>query len=1072
MRVTKNKLEVRVNNFRRSVLFVVLCGISAWPQSTTDGAIAGLVTDPSGAVVPSATATARNLATNATATTQTDADGRYSLIHLQPGTYELEIKASGLSTFKETNVVVEVGRATPVDLTLAVASTTETVIVNSTAPVVNTEQQDFATNINQTSINNLPINGRRWFNFALTTPGAATDGGFGDISFRGISGLLNNNTVDGGDNNQAFFSEEKGRTRIAYSTSQESILEFQVNSAAYSAEYGRAAGGVVNAVTKSGTNQYHGDAFYYNRDNTFGAYTPFAFSPELVNGSYIQAPIKPVDIRQQFGGDLGGWLIKDKLFFYYNFDASIRHFPAVATPSNPAALFGPLSSSEMSTLLSRVGPGTKANLSTAQINQYVGQALELFQNESGTVPRTGDQFLNFPKLDYRFNSSNTITLSYNRLRWDSPYGVQTNSVVARGRDSYGDDFVKDDTGVARWVSIISPTFTNEARFQYGRDFEYEFTNPPLSGVPVSPVTGYSPEVDISGAAAFDWGQPYYTQRYAYPEERRTQGADTATWSHGKHLIKFGLDINHVDDLSKFLQQSDGNYFYNNRVDFMSDYIASQAPGVLAATGGMVCGTAASPLQCYNEYAQGFGRLAFEFTTMDYGFFVQDEWRIKPRLTLNLGLRYEYEALPSAQIANPAFPATGTFNSDKRDVGPRLGFAWDVTGKGTTSVRGGYGIYYGRIINGTMFNALSLTGVSSGQLQPTIFPTSNGNIGPIYPNVLTSLTGTLSKPNIVFLPGDLRNPMIHEYDLVVERQIAANTIVSLSWLGSLGHFLPIAVDTNLPPPSSIAYTISGGPLNGNSITVPFFKGARPNTAFNQITQIFTRVTSHYNAAVFQFQRRLTKGLQFQTSYTWADSVDDGQGTSPTLSGSAPLDPYNLAYDRGPSNFDVRHRFVASIVWQPAFFDHSAPLARWLLSGWSIAPLAIAQSGLPFTPTVTGNPPSGLGNAGSGVIGSQPSTSRVPFEERNSFRLPATANVDLRVARSFTIREKMHLELTGDAFNLFNHVNYTGVITEQYTVGGTAAAPALNYFPSFGTLNAANNNTVLVPRQIQIGARFTF
>ncbi len=680
--------------------------------------------------------------------------------------------------------------------------------------------------------------------------------------------------------------------------------------------------------------------------------------------------------------------------------------------------------------------------------------------------------MNFPKLDWRFNPSNTITLSYNRLRWDSPYGVQTNSVVARGRDSYGDDFVKDDTGVARWVSIISPTLTNEARFQYGRDFEYEFANPPLAGVPLAPQTGYAAEVDISGAAAFAWGQPYYTQRYAYPKESRTQAADTATWSHGKHLIKFGLDINHVDDLSKFLQQADGNYFYNNRVDFMSDYIASQAPGVLSATGGLVCGTSASPLQCYNEYAQGFGRQAFEFTTMDYGFFVQDEWRLRPRLTLNLGLRYEYEALPSAQIPNPAFPATGSFNSDKRDIGPRIGFAWDVTGKGAMSVRGGYGIYYGRVINGTVFNALSLTGVSNGQLQPTIFPTSNGSIGPVYPNTLTSLTGTLSKPNIVFLSGDLRNPMIHQYDLVVERQIAANTIVSLSWLGSLGHFLPVAVDTNLPPPSSISYAISGGPLNGNSVTVPFFKGTRPNTVFNQITQIFTRITSHYNAAVFQFQRRLTNGLQFQASYTLADSVDDGQGTSPTLSGSAPLDPYNLAYDRGPSNFDIRHRLVASIVWQPNYFAHGAPVARWLFTGWTIAPIAIAQSGLPFTPTVSGNPPSGLGNAGSGVIGSQPTTNRVPFLERNSFRLPATANVDLRIARAFKIREKMKFELTGDAFNLFNHVNYTGVVAQAYTLGGTAASPTLTYFPTFGQLNAANNNTVLGPRQIQIGARFSF
>src|SRR5262249_54718921 len=284
----------------------VWIGAAAWAQSTTDGAIGGVVIDPSKAVIPAATVTAQNRATNATASSQTDANGRYLIIHLQPGAYDIEAKAPGLTPSKQTNVIVEVGRVTPIDISLAVAGTTETVMVSGEAPVVNTEQQDFSTNINQTSINNLPINGRRWFNFALSTPGTATDGGFGDISFRGISGLLNNNTVDGGDNNQAFFSEEKGRTRIAYSTSQESIQEFQINSAAYSAEYGRAAGGVVNAVTKSGTNEIHGAPFYFNRDSSFGAYTPFATQPALVNGSYTQVPIKPLDIPHRFAAHSGG----------------------------------------------------------------------------------------------------------------------------------------------------------------------------------------------------------------------------------------------------------------------------------------------------------------------------------------------------------------------------------------------------------------------------------------------------------------------------------------------------------------------------------------------------------------------------------------------------------------------------------------------------------------------------------------------------------------------------------------------------------------------------------------------
>jgi hypothetical protein len=1043
----------------------------AWAQSSTDGAIGGIVTDSSGAVVPGAAVAAHSPATDATVKGETDAAGRYLVIHLQPGIWELQIQGKGLADYKNSGVVVEVGRVTTVDAVLAVAGTSQSVTVTTEAPVVNTEQQDFSTNLNETSINNLPINGRRWFNFVLMTPGTVQDGGFGDISFRGISGLLNNNTVDGGDNNQAFFSEEKGRTRIGYSVSQESIREFQVNTSAYSAEYGRAAGGVVNAVTKSGTNQIHGDLFYFNRNFSWGAYTPFATGPALVGSTYTQVPIKPVDIRQQFGGDVGGWLIKDKLFYYYNFDEQLRSFPAVATPSNPAAMFGPLSSAELTTLTTRLGTGTTANLSAAQIQQYESQAVGLLASLSGTVPRKGNQMISFPKIDWHPNDSQSFTFSYNRLRWNSPYGVQTNSVVARGTDSFGDDFVKDDTGVARWTSIIGPTVTNEFRFQYSRDFEYEFANPAHAGAPLD-ANGYTPDTSISGVTSFEFGQPYYTQRYSYPTEKRTQFADTASWARGKHFLKVGADFNHVADSISYLNTGGGEYYYNNRVDFISDYIASQIPAVLSSTKGMVCGTTAAPLQCYNEYQQGFGPLGFNFATNEFALFVQDQWRYSSRLTLNLGLRYEIEGLPPTQIANPNFAPTATLTSDKKDFGPRVGFAWDVKGDGKTSVRGGYGIYYGRLINGTIFQAISNTGVSNAQVQATLFPSTNGNVGPIYPNVLTALTGTVSKPNIIFFPGDARNPMIHEWDAIVERQIAPNTVVSISWIGSLGHFLPTPIDTNLPAPSNISYTISGGPLNGNVVTVPFFKGARPTSIFNQMTMVSTSAHSLYNAGVVQFSRRMTRGLQFQASYTLADSRDDNAyGLSATPSGNGPSNAYNVAYDEGPSPFDVRHRAVVSIVYQPQFFANSKGAMHWLLDGWTIAPINNAQSGQPFSPTVSGNPPSGSGNTGSGVTGSQGST-RVPFLERNSYRYPAVNVLDLRISRSFAIREHTRLELLGEAFNMLNHVNYTSATTQMFTLGGSAANPTLTYTPSFGQLTAANNNNVLTARQIQIGARITF
>jgi hypothetical protein len=283
---------------------------------------------------------------------------------------------------------------------------------------------------------------------------------------------------------------------------------------------------------------------------------------------------------------------------------------------------------------------------------------------------------------------------------------------------------------------------------------------------------------------------------------------------------------------------------------------------------------------------------------------------------------------------------------------------------------------------------------------------------------------------------------------------------------------VAVDTNLPPPVSITYTINGGPLSGNAVTLPFFKGARPNPNFGQMIMVASSISTMYNAGVLQFSRRLTKGLQLQAAYTLAQSTDDGQVTTATPTASYPLDPYNIGLDRGPSPQDIRNRVTADLVWKPGYFDHGSGPAHWLLSGWTVAGVFIAQTGVPLNPTVTGNPPSGTGATSTGVIGSQASTSRVPFEERDSYRYRPIQDTDVRISRGFQFRERMNLQVFAEVFNLTNHMNVTGAITEQYSTGGTAAAPVLNYFPSFGQANAANNNTVAQPRQIQLGARFAF
>src|SRR5258708_21317385 len=300
-----------------SIMLVALCALGTMAQSTVTGAINGTVTNPNKEVVVGASITVKYNGTNKESTAAADDNGGFKVVNLEPGTYTVTVNGSGFAPYTNENVVVEVGRSTTLDVGLSLQGVTGTVQVTSEAPVINTSQQDFSTNVNQVSLDNLPSNGRRWSNLAILTPGTVPDGSFGLISFRGISGLLNNSTIDGGDNNQAFFSEERGRTRIGYVISQSSIREYQLNTSNYSAEYVRSAGGVINDVTKSGTNEFHGSAFVFDRNNKLGARNPRSTVNQLVNGVLTPVAYKAPDVRYQFGGTIGGPIIKNKLFFFF-----------------------------------------------------------------------------------------------------------------------------------------------------------------------------------------------------------------------------------------------------------------------------------------------------------------------------------------------------------------------------------------------------------------------------------------------------------------------------------------------------------------------------------------------------------------------------------------------------------------------------------------------------------------------------------------------------------------------------------------------------------------------------------
>ena len=1121
------------------MLFVV----AAHAQGNVFGAVNGVVTDPQNKAIEGASVVARNVATNVSSKpSMTDSDGKFIVSYLQPGVYEVIITATGFAPLTRPNVIVEVGRTTNVDLQVALAGQAQKVDVMAEAPVINTESNDVSTNANATAIQNLPLSIRRWAYMALQNPGTIPDGTFGDISFRGISGLLNNFTVDGADDNEAFFSEEKGRTRMDYSVSLNSVQEFQVNTSNYSAEYGRAAGGVINAVSKSGSNTIHGDAFFFDRDAGWGGFAPFnTGATQTGPNTFVTAPLKPKDVRDQFGGDVGGWLIKNKLFWYFNGDGVIRNFPGVAIPNGPATFFqGFTATGTGATAVvmptSCTGATFSANLGfTSGTPLTIGQqlacrginatqanaALGFLTSLTGEVARTGDQSIYFPKLDWHINDNNTITLSYNRVRWNSPFGIQTATNVSRGTDSFGNDYVKDDTALARWTSNWGSSVTNELRFSFGRDFEFEDTTAPVTGEPVSSLFGFSPQVSFSGysventaGVSFTFGVPTFLNRADYPNETKYQGSDTFAFNHGKHFIKVGFDTYRTGDRISNLFEGFGVYSYSNMADFITDFEGFENrtnptfnPGGTPATAGLLCqslnGSTLVYVPCYSSFTQGFGPAGFDFRTYDASVFFQDDYHATRRLTLNFGLRYEKEFMPMNPIANPLFPATGFMPHDNKGVGPRAGFAWDIFGTGKTVLRGGAGIYYGRIINEQIYGAISQDGSPLSQLVQTIFPTTGSNNAkggltpgaPIYPQVNPAFNGSAGAPSIVYFAPDSRMPQVDEFDMVIEHEIAPNTVLSISYLGSLGRFLPMGIDQNLPPENGIlTYTVAGAlpalnnstimaqlPAVGSTFSLPFYPAGnpgRPNKNFQQIIELSTSAKSFYNAGVVQLNRRMTHGLQVSASYTWSHAIDTDQSSSALISGNTPLDDSNIANDRGNSNFDVRQRALVTLVYEPPFFasSDSNKIAHWVLSGWTFAPIQTIQTGLPFSGGVSGSAP----GTSLGVIGDSGS-GRIPFLGRNNFRMPDIINTDFKVARSFHLWERVQLEFSAEAFNLFNQLNVTGLNTTLFsgssgttvTSGSTvAAAQALTYSSTFNTITAANNSVFLSQRLFQVGATVKF
>jgi outer membrane receptor protein involved in Fe transport len=1130
-----------------AICLAILCctGSMMLAQSSTQGAIGGTVFDSTGAVIGNASVIIRNDATNAQNLVKSDASGSFNAPLVEPGTYTVTISAPGFEGYRAGKVIVQVSQVTTLLAHLVTGSATSTVEVTAEAPVLNFESPDFAASLNTRALENVPVNNLRWSSLALTTPGVVSDSnGFGLVSIRGISPILNNVLIDGADDNQAYYAEERGRTREAYSTPPEAIREFQVNAGVYQAEFGRAAGGVINSVTKSGGNQLHGQVYFYDRESAWGAFNPYTSNTVGTQNSagaytFTTTPYKPEDSRRIWGGTAGGALIKDKLFWQYTFDQHRRIFPGTAKANSPSSFFtqpdaatvaggnvvipagttnsytcnlttGYLAPNAGTTATAPALDGQTCTLAAREgLSSYsagaaaYGAGLGVLLGDLGSVPRAGYQEVNMPKLDYQLNSKNHVSMLYNRLRWDSPGGVQTQATNNYAVDTFGTDFVKLDYGVAKLTSLLTSNISNEALYQYGRELNDEgqqpysaFTQKYLMGTGTS--AGNVPEVALATSTGFYLGSPYYSYRKALPDERKWQIGDSLYVSHGNHSFKFGVDLVHNYDIMNNLYESNGYITYGYVTNFLADLAtegkAADRCNSTAAPTATVSGTtvtsAVGTYPCYSSFVQGFGASPiFQVATTDYGFFGQDNWKFSPRLTLELGLRYDYEQLPGSGANSTLTAASGTFTpyagltnspTDKNNFGPRVGFAYDIYGSGKTVLRGGYGMYFGRIPNAVLLNTLLNTGSPLGQYTASLKPNATG--APVFPNIISSATPPT--PTSYFFAPNLQNPMVHEFDLILQQQIGRGTVFSVSYLGALGRELTNFVNTNLAPSTSnatitIADPTGKGPLPSGSVYVVPQYTSYVNKSFTSITEVTSNVNSSYHAIAVEMQNRSLKTIQFDVNYVWAHALDYNQQAQTTGSANYQYDPNGSHRpDYGNSNYNVPNRVTGYVLYNLPNTQRGDWM-KYVANDWAINTAFQAQDGLPYSASLSGYPSyNALNSSWNGAGG----TSWIPVVGRNTYKYPIDVVQDVRLQKQLSFTERYKGEARLDLYNVYNHQNVTGVQSTAYALTTSSSSPntgtatfqnGIAGTANFGTATNSNSSGFLyTPRQVQIGFKLLF
>jgi len=969
-------------------------------NSAGNGAVSGVVQDASGAVVPGAKVVVANAAKGIRREMESNGSGVFSAPALVPAEgYSLTVTKSGFATYKVEEFQLAVGANLSFNVTMQIASSATQVEVSAPAPVIEETKSGVTDVVSQTQIDGLPINGRRADTFVLLTPAVTPDGTFGLVSFRGISSG-NAFLTDGNYTTNSFYMENAGRTRISTQISQDAVQEFQVLSDGYSAEFGRAMGGIINTVTRSGSNEYHGTAYEFFRNRTLNApdrYAPFSLR-------------NPPEWRHQAGGTLGGPIKKDKLFFFTNFELVKRNFPGFnrITTSQIADSTGSVVNPSNCVVGTKSGQATQSQCNAAIA--FIQKQMDVL------VPREVTSYMGFAKLDYHLNDRNTFNFDLNAMHWRSPYGIQTQAVLTNGNmiGGNGNSTVETRYGKAAWTWIPTTDSLNELRFGWFKD---RLSDPASSDL--WPSTG---ALGISVASAAVGAAAAYPR--TFPSEQRFQIVDNYSLTKGAHSFKFGVDFSTTEDYMNQLYNAAGAYSYSTLTAFALDFTGN-TPG----------------LRNYSSFTQTFGNPIQDIRTTEVNLYAQDTWKISRRATLNYGIRWERAILPQPTMTDANYALTGKIPETNKDFAPRLSLAYSLNDK--TVIRVGGGLFYAPYIG----DGLDTLFLGNGLYQTSISvnPTTSG--APIFPNVVPTASAVpAGTKTLNYAAPSFYNPYTEQATLAIQRQVGRDMDFTASYIFSHGVGLITSRDINLGPSDATeTYTIQDASKNVvGTFTTPYWtSAAKIDRRYGHIWQVENGGNSSYNALALQFRKRMSHGLTMQASYTWSHAIDDAQqsGASNTITyGQSNLYNGNYAGDKGSSGTDQRHRAVINWLWAPTLTKSNSWTARYLVNGWELSTITTMASSQPVTATVssssgqfTGVTPAYTSFNGSGGWG------RVPFWPVSSLNIDKMYRVDARLTRNLPFSERVKAMLAFEAFNAFNTQYNTGVNTTAYTMSKGVLLP---------------------------------